>query len=416
MSFATTYKRLAAVNILHPWYLDTEQQRFYELSAADQDAVLTTQLQTGRYALLQDMLLEPTPSTAALLRGHKMLYRQTPQGLLLGVAVETVDAGGQTRYRPQIIPDNSLRLQFYIRIKDPLLLSRSNLRINPVFPACYYFTNDTITAGKSFPSLSVPMQDFAEGRHYEMGETAIVNGMPSQATTPTSTAAQGWSALTDRQYISEYDRILLPFNFSYRIETTGVDEATFELKQGDEVLKTLSFQRPEGLQEVTLDFRPKQNETAIANGVYTLAVSGGNNYERSYTVYLHNSLYRPDVWGVLDIVLHTTDTAAFDLLDEDGLLVAPGHPVFELRFLNRSTYFKYYFQQKEPPGTDPDWNHLPAPAGMQKVIISKQPIPLMRAYRKINYDTVQLPNPDGRLISREDGRVCADTVLTRIKL
>lgn len=415
MSFATTYKRLAAVNILHPWYLDTEQQLFYELSAADQDAVLTTQLQAGRYALLQDIVLEPTPSTAALLRGHKIIYRQIPQGLLLGVAVESVDSGGQIRYRPQITPDNSLRLQFYIRIKDPLLLSRSNLRFNPVFPSIYYFTNDATTAGKTFPSLSVPMQDFADGRLYEMGETAIVNGTPSQALTPTSTAAQGWTALTDRQYISEYDRILLPFNFTYRIETAGVDEAIFELRKDADVVKTLEFQRPEGLQEVTLDFRPKENEAPLENGIYTLAVSGSNNYERTYTVYLNKTLYRPDVWGLLDIALHTSDTA-FDLLDDDGLLATPGHPVFELRFLNRSTYFKYYFQQKEPPVNDPAWDNLPVPAGMQKVIISKQPIPLIRAYRKISYDTVQLPNPDGRLISREDGRVCADTILTRIKL
>jgi hypothetical protein len=415
MSFATTYRRLAAVNILHPWYLDTEQQRFYELSAADQDAVLTAQLQAGRYALLQNITLEPSPSTAALLRGHKMLYRQIPQGLLLGIAVETTTAGGQLRYRPQIIPDNKLRLQFYIRIKDPLLLSRSNLRFNPVFPASYYFTNDTTTAGKTFPSLSVPMQDFAERRLYEMGETAIVNGTPSQALTPTSNAVQGWSALTDRQYVSEYDRILLPFNFTYRIETAGIEEATFELKQGADLVKTLPFQRAGGLQEVTLDFHPKQHEAPLQNGVYTLTVSGSNNYERTYTIYLNNTLHRPDVWGVLDIALHTSDTA-FDLLDDDGLLVDPGHPVFELRFLNRSAYFKYYFQQKEPPAIDAAWNELPAPAGIQKVIISKQPIPLMRAYRKIHYDTVQLPNPDGSLISRQDGRVCADTMLTRIKL
>ncbi|WP_298740437.1 hypothetical protein [uncultured Chitinophaga sp.] len=415
MSFATTYKRLAAVHILHPWYLDTEQQRYYELSAADQDAVLTAQLQTGRYDLLQNMLLEPTPATAALLRGHKMVYRQQAQGLLLGIAVATTTKDGELRYRPQIAPDNNLRLQFYIRIKDPLLLSRSNLRINPVFPAIYYFTNDGSTAGKAFPSLSVPMQDFADGRLYEMGETAVVNGAPSQALTPTHTAAQGWLALTDRQYISEYDRILLPFHFSYRIETAGVEEASFELKQGAAIIKTLSFQRPEGLQEVTLDFRAKGSEAPPENGIYTLAVSGSNNYERTYTIYLNNTLYRPDVWGLLDIVLHTTDPA-FSLLDDEGLLAAPAHPVFELRFLNRAAYFKYYFQQKEPPVTDPAWNELPAPAGIRKVIISKQPIPLIRAYQQISYDTVQLPNPDGSLISRQDGRICADTMLTRIKL
>jgi hypothetical protein len=415
MSFATTYKRLAVVNILHPWYLDTEQQAFYELSAADQDALLTAQLQTGRYTLMQDIALEPTPATAALLRGHKILYRLIPQGLLLGIAVNTTASGGQQRYRPMIIPGSSLRLQFYIRIKDPLLLSRSNLRINPAFPACYYFTNDAATAGKTFPSLSVPMQNFADGRFYEMGETAVVNGTPSQALQPTSTAAQGWSALSDHQYISEYDRSLLPFRFTYRFETAGITQAAFELTQGADVIKTVTFERPEGLQEVTPDFSIKDDDTPLENGMYTLTITGSNNYLRTYNVYLNSNLYRQDVWGVLDIALHTTEND-FNLLDDEGLLVAPGPPVFELRFLNRTAYFKYYFQQKEPPVSDPSWNELPPPAGVQKVIISKQPIPLMRAYRKIHYDTVQLPNPDGKLISKENGRLCADVILTRIKL
>jgi hypothetical protein len=414
MSFTTTYKRLAAVNILHAWYLDTEEQAFYELSAEDQDAVLTTQLQTGRYSLMQDLIVEPSPATAALLKGHKMLFRQTAQGLLLGVAVQAEQSNGQLRYRPMITPDNTLRLQFHLRIKDPLLLSRSNLRFNPVFPACYYFTNDDATTGKTFPSLSAPMQNFAAGRIYEMGETAIVNGIASQAQQRTDTAT-GWTALEDRQYISEYDRILLPFNFSYQFEAAGITDVSFVLKQGNAVIKTIQQQRPEGLQDVLLDFYLKQDNTPLENGFYTLTVAGNNGYERQYTVHLNNSLYRPGIWGVIDLVLQPADNA-FRLIDDDGLLVAPAHPVFELRFLNRSAYFKYYFQQKEPPVADADWNELPAPAGMQKVIISKQPFPLMRAFRKISYDTVQLPNPDGKQISRENGLLCADIMLTRIKL
>lgn len=414
MSFTTTYKRLAAVNILHAWYLDTEEQAFYGLSAEDQDAVLTTQLQTGRYSLMQDLIVEPSPATAALLKGHKMLFRQTAQGLLLGVAVQREQSNGQLRYRPMITPDNTLRLQFHLRIKDALLLSRSNLRFNPVFPACYYFTNDDAITGKTFPSLSAPMQNLAAGRMYEMGETAIVNGIASQAQQRTDTVT-GWNALEDRQYISEYDRILLPFRFSYQFENAGITDASFVLKQGDTVVKTIQQQSPEGLQDVLLDFHLKQDNTPLENGFYTLTIAGNNGYERAYIVHLNNSLYRPGIWGVIDLVIQPADNA-FRLIDEEGLLVAPAHPVFELRFLNRSAYLKYYFQQKEPPVADADWNELPAPAGMQKVIISKQPFPLMRAFRKINYDTVQLPNPDGRQISRENGLICADIMLTRIKL
>ena len=183
MSFQITYSRLAAINILHNFYLDNEDSPYYGLSPADQEARLASQLQDDRFNLMNDILVKATPATERILKGQKIVFRQTATGIILGISsVEGV--------LPTIPINGQLRLQFIIQLKNKGLLSRSNLKVNPVFPACYYFTNDSTTT-KIFPSLSATIQDVAEGRIYEMGEWAIVNGHVSQAVTRTNTAATG---------------------------------------------------------------------------------------------------------------------------------------------------------------------------------------------------------------------------------
>lgn len=407
MAFQITYRRLAVVNMLHSFYLDKEGSTYYSLLPEEQEFRLADLLMDNRYNLMDHVSITPTPSTEKLLRGQRIVYRQTSTGLVLGIASVPGSNGALTTAVPV---SKHLRLQFEIRLKNAALLSRSNLRINPVFPACYYFTNDDITVGKSFPSLSVAVQEFADGRVYEMGEMAVVNGNVSQAITRTNSAVAGWITTDDFHSINEYDRILLPMQFPYMFDQQGTTTADFTLMKGADEVKVLSFQDADGLQEVTPDF------TGVADGIYTLKIAGDNNYNRSYTVYLHATLYQRDVWGVLDLVMHPDDPA-FRLVEDDGLLIMPSAPVFELRFANRATYWKYYLQKGDPPGADVNWEEVvPAPPGIKKVIISKQPYPLMQAYRKVSYATVSLPNPDGELLSRQGDLICSEILLPKMKL
>jgi hypothetical protein len=398
MSFQITYSRLAAINILHSFYLDNEDSAYYALSPADQEIRLTNMLQDDRYDLMNDIVITATPATEKILKGQKIVFRQTSTGIVLGIAsngiVPTIPINGQ------------LRLQFIIRLKNKALLSRSNLRINPVFPACYYFTNDS-TTNKIFPSLSAAIHDVAEGRIYEMGEWAVVNGNVSQAVTRTNTAATGWEVKDDVHGVNEYDRILLPAAFTYTFDQTGITEATFTLMKGADEVKNIVFSNAGGLQKVTPDF------SAIPDDRYTLVVTGSNSYHREYTIYLDRQLYQRDAWGVIDLVMFTANPA-FQLVDAGGLLTSPS---FELRFTGRATYWKYYLQKGEPPGVDLNWNEIvPVPPGMKKVIISKVPYTLMQAFRKVNYAAVNLPNPDGDSISRQGDLICSEIVLPKFKL
>jgi len=407
MAFQITYRRLAVVNMLHSFYLDKEEGSYYDLSQEDQEFRLADLLMDNRYNLMDNMTITATPATEKLLRGQRMVYRQTSTGLVLGVASVPGPNGALTTAIPV---DSKLRLQFLINLKNPALVSRSNLRINPVFPARYYFTNDDITTGKSFPSLSSAIREVEDGRIYEMGEMAIVNGNVSQATARTNNAATGWGATDDHHFINEYDRILLPLKFTYTFDQPGITQCTFTLLRGAEEIKTLSFDNTNGLPDAVLNF------TGTPDGIYTLKVSGSSNYNRNYTVYLHSSLYQKDAWGVLDLVMHPAD-AAFQLIDDDEQLIMPAAPVFELRFASRATYWKYYLQRGDPPGADSDWEEVsPAPPGIRKVIISKKPYPLMQSYRKVSYAAVNLPNPDGEQISRQGDLICSEILLPKMKL
>jgi hypothetical protein len=397
MAFQISYSRLAVVNMLHNFYLDQEGSAYYGLSQSDKDIRLTDLLMDNRYDLMSELEVKTTAATTKLLNGQKIVFRQTSTGIVLGIAA--------TNAKPVIPINGNLRLQFTIRLKNAALISRTNMKVSPVFPASYYFTNDSTTPGKTFPSLSASLENFVEGRVYEMGERAVVAGVVSQALTRTSTAVTGWTAIDDVHGISEYDRILLPGAFTYTFDQAAVIKADFSLMQGAVEVKKISFDGSTALSSVNLDF-------GTAEGFYTLHVTG-TDYERSYTVYISSKLYEPGIWGVLDLVLSTTDPA-FQLIDNTGVLKSP---VFELRFISRSTYWKYYLQKGDTPAPDANWDDVsPVPSGMKKVIISKEPFPLMQAFRKVNYAAIALPNPDGWQLSRHGDLICSEILLPKLKL
>lgn len=418
MAFSITYRRLAAINFLHNFYLDQGNTTFYNLSETDRAARLDSVVNAGRYTLMNDILLEPTPATAALLRGHKIVWRQTVQGLVLGMAIRRVMVAGVEKHVPVITPAANLRLQFRIKVKKRYWNNRSNMRLQTVLPAAFYFTNDDTTIGKMYPSLSVPMQKFEEGRFYEMGELAVVNGIPSRAVANTTTASQGWATWAEHHCISENDRNLLPFSFRYRFDQHDLQDATFTLLQGGNMVKQIVMQHNNTLQEVSLDWNKHTNGGLLPNGSYTLTITASNGYNRTYKVFLHRELYQPNILGVVDLALQT-GANGFSLLDPDGYLIqlpAPAiHPVFELRFLSRTAYWRYIFQEEDPGIPDAGWTKT-THAGSKAVICRTDPFGMQQDFRKITYQGTVLPNPDGNLLMADAERIYADTMLTKIKL
>jgi hypothetical protein len=420
------YRRLFFIRILHGFFLDTDGVPYYTLTPEKIDQQLGATVANGQYTLMNDLIIQPSEETNAILKGHRLLYRVLPHGLLVGCAVNDETVNGVLKSKPVIPVNTSLRLQFYISSRNAFK-NYSSTRIDPVIPAAYYFTNDNSKAGINYPSLSVPVMPVTEGRFYQMGETAIINGKCQQAALPTKKSATGWADLKlDKiNYVSEYDRILVKKKFNYLFDVKGIKEANFELQQNGQVVKAIKVSDNNSLSEVMVDLEAKDDKTPIEDGRYQLKVSGTDNYIWESELYLDNQLYVPGRLAVLDIALHTEDPK-FSALDKDGYLQGQDesvYPTMELRFLNRSTYWKYYFQQKGPTKGDPLWieSLLPKPPGIDKVIVSTKPRPLTKALQKVKYDQDLLPNPsEQRLGMENDGvngvRICSEILLTKIKL
>lgn len=425
MNADRTYRRLFFIRILHGFFLDTNANRYYELSEAKINERLRATIVNGQYTLTDDLFIQPSEETKRILSGHRLIFRVLPHGILLGCAVQDELVNGVIKSKPVVPLSTKLRLQFHIGVKNAFGVY-SSTRLDPVIPARYYFTNDNRAAGIVYPSLSIPMKNFIDGRFYQMGETAIVNGMPSQAVFPTTKALAGWTAinLNGVNYVSEYDRELINKKFTYTFRKKGIKEASFELQQNGQLVKTINV-KGDSLSEAILDFQKKEDDTLIPDGKYQLNVTGTDNYIWNSELFLSDRLYTPARWAVLDIALHTEDPA-FSSLDENGYLTGNDeftYPTMDLRILNRSTYWRYYFQQKGPTAIDNNWvnSSLPIPPGIDKVIISKDPIPLTKSSRQVKYAADLLPNPSVQRLGTENDdrqgpKICSEILLTKIKL
>ncbi len=415
MSSSILYRRLAIVNILHGYYLDQDGSNYFELLDNERLKRLAEVVVTGRYRISDQLSVEPTSGTRKLLEGHKIIIKETATGFLLAIAVQPVEVNNEVRYKPLIPVDENMNIQFMIKVKTNSFRAFTNTRFKPVFPAGYYFTNQSVTPGKVYPSLSVPFADFKGGYLYTMGETAVVNNIPSRALKQTATAVNSdWTDFGDARYMGEQDRMLLPKVFSYQIQAPSIKEAQFELKKNNDTVKTIHVENDAGLKMAMLNFEKQDDLSLIQNGIYTMAISGSNNYQVQHTVYLDDSLYSTDAFAIVDLGFNTPDDS-YSLLDSDGMLSAlykPGCPQFELRMLSRFTYWKYYFKKDQPVVVDALWeNDATVPVGFAKVIRSKDPLGLAQDYRQLKYGEMFLPNPAEAWLSLEADKMCSDILI-----
>jgi hypothetical protein len=407
-----SYRRLVVIDMLHNYYLDENGVNYFELPLSDQEKRLNEVLKKSRYNLMEQITVEPVEDTRRLLAAHRIILKKSAQGFFLVVAVKEIRDDSGLRYKPVIPLNGNMRMQFKIKVSN-LISFITNTRLRPVFPAMYFLTNSSMTTGKVYPSLAAPTPKYREGYMYAMGETTIVNDVAQRAVRQTNNPNEGWAIMNDIHETGEQDRILLPKAFRYLFQVTSLTQVRFELRKNDQTLKTIVMKNETGLKEAMINFEKADNGSIIESGMYTLLVSGNDNYKLEHTVYLDDSLYNNDAFALIDIVPMTVDPA-FSLLDADGLLSnhhPSGCPMFELRLASRSTYWNYYFKDKPPDITDPLWEDSEVPAGFSKSITSTIPFALSQDYRKLNYGKMILPNPNDTAISLKANKIYSDILI-----
>jgi hypothetical protein len=350
------YKRLFEIRILHDYYLSkADLTSFYALNNNEKTEFLKFSISRDEYDVRNYLDIIPTESTRTVFNNFHLRMAIIPSGFIVGVKVKSrLNETGEVEYLPtSLTPADALHLGFFLRITDPEFTTYTNLKIQNSAPFRYFFSNTNTDGGKIFPSLSVPVADFVAGKTYEPGEMAIVGGILKEALEETtSNNAAVWRAVAGNVFANQQDRILLPKLFPYTLsEASNTTEFTLKEEDGTDI-KKVTFNTARNFQTIYLDFRQAALATDnvpedIVDGRYLLEISTDSS-TKTVPVYLSNELYRRSDAGALLIETDVTDPD-FRLMNDSGALItrknADGsfvpHPVFEIRFKRRSTYWRY---------------------------------------------------------------------------
>lgn len=282
------YKILFEVRVLHDYYLygldplekDGTEKSFFAMNAAAQVARLQAMLRSGRYDIRKDLDFLVGSVERNTFRDLRLKMIKTATGFYLGMEVKSsASNGGPVRFSPVISPSDNTTLTFGVAFSNPSFGAISNLRLDKDSRDIYHFTN---TGNHDGMSLSNPIGTLTSGQQYRMGDLALVGGTLRQAVADNDGDAAFWAPVPGNAFVSQADRRL------------SIDEDWYRNW-------LLTCQRP--------IIQPM--------GVIQIALKSGNGN--------------------------------LSPLSPDGLLATrylpgqarPVHPVFELRFLSRATYWRY---------------------------------------------------------------------------
>ena len=408
------FKKLFEVQILHDYFLTTaDATSFFERNKTEKDDLLSQKLAHNLYDLRNIFTIEANEDTKLRMNEYGLIFTETALGFIVGQRVLSENLAGATVYRPYLTVPASVSLSFSIQPLINHFISITSLCFRTKLPAVYYFSNrdkevlDEVTA-PPYASLQLANKfgEHQTGMKHEMGALINFGGTLREAIQATDGSIPAhWEDVEDRGFASNADRILLPNNFTY---FPDIEDAITELKfvledESSSQIKTITKSSSAILQNVPLNFskvdETDENSNDIPSGMYTLKVKENTGPEIAYPIYLNESLYNKNAFGIIDIRFDEEDSP-FSLLDTAGFLktritaadVLLPHPVFEIRFKNRRTYWRYQseagFSAQDILDTS---GHLDDVSGK---LVSKKPKALTQSLVPfINGTSQMLPHP-----------------------
>ena len=425
------YAILFEIKILHDYYLSQPNgQSFFELLPEDQDNRLKQLSLAIDYDIRKDLLIQPTLSCAQNIRNHRLKFVPTTTGFFLGAEVNlSTNHADQTMNTLAIAYDAVTNWDFTLDVVNPDFRNFTNIRFKRHLPSNFLFTNHNHNSIKNFPSLSVPVEPFIEGRTYEMGELVTIDGDLNQAIQETADQSTGWQVITNDQFwVNEADRILLPKVFYYDFQDQAVESALFTLKlTSGETVSTLNTNQPDVLKTVSnsgdlisvrLDFDTQLASAGIlADGPYLLEVTPAGGSAEEMPVHLSDELFLNGNFAGITISSEGSGPGSA-ILDQGQELVRVNdtHPVFQIRFKNRFTYWRYRSKANKVLEPKNEALNFLEPAGNNlttKLPSSLQRLPLLF---ENGGGMVFLPNPHSNRVKPEnDGRVYSDIFISEVE-
>lgn len=360
---STIFKRLFEVQIVHDYYLTTaDGTSFFDRNQEEKKDIISKKLLNRIYDVKSLFVIEPNDSTKKNLDTYKLIWAKTALGFIVGTEVSVENQAGEIVYKPRFELKPELHFTFSIQPQASFFNGMTNISLRPSIPSIYYFTNKnkevfnepTLPAYISTP-ISNKVAAVQDGKIYEMGALAELSGSVQEAIQYTDgTDPNHWQAIDDKRFVSDADRMLLPNKFEYKLKKSqNITQINFVLlDQSDTEIKTISKTATEAFENIKVDLTKVEDNDidsdTIPSGYYTLKIQENAGPELLYPIYLNTEIYDKYNLGVVDIRLDEEDSP-YSLLDANGFLKTRisaanqkiSHPVFEIRFKNRKTYWRY---------------------------------------------------------------------------
>lgn len=381
MGFALTYKTLFKVNILHHYFLNNASEVFDNMNDKGKSKMLK------EYDVSDFISIEPTPSCAAIIRKNHFIFRTTPFGLIVGIRVRKE----ATKYFPEIVPDNDLRFTFNLHFNDGYFSNYTALPLSHAKGTLFYFSNLKTNAPKKFPNVTQFAPQFVAGQKYSAGDMVSDNSnnptkiFIAKKLNANSPPHANWInddlvAGKPLQYANQQD--LLPYytdciryntgqaglNLTVKIKNRWGDTITpefIQLIENDKIVALVDIHfLPEDFYAIKLEDNAKPYSSEFS--FYRLPPAS-------------------DADALLDLSFKS-DESTYNMTDVDGSLRSP---VYELRFKNRSTLWRYLgLKFTNLPESGP---HPLTKAGIVEITIKD----------KDNNDVSDVPNPNIRMVKTE---------------
>lgn len=360
------YKILFEVRFLHDYYLygvdpggDGRTKSFFAMSAKSQSARLVELLKSGQYDIRKDLDVIVGAADERLIKSLRMKFVRTATGFFLGMQVKrVVSSSGEIRFQPVISPSEDTCITIGLSIANPFFGSISNLRLDQDVDKIYYFTNEGVHHDLS---LASPISQIVPGQQYRMGDLALVTGNVKQALADNIGNSHWWTAVDGNGFIHQGDRSLSPVEDWY------------------------------ARWRATVGLRSKHPA-----GVIKIALMSGNGQLSPID---ENKFLTTRFPSTIEDRAHSTIQTAV-------------HPVFELRWLSRATYWRYRkrdgFSARERSDIMLKAGSLLADEDGQ--FVTKEPWPIIRERRPslLPELSIRLPYAQPGLIKAEGGKVFSD--------
>jgi hypothetical protein len=336
MAVTITYNKLFEVKILHHFFLNKGETGFDSMT--DEDKALTML----KYDVREFFEIYPSPECQKALNSHNCVFKATSQGIIIGVRAESDDQNPPnfSLFNPF---DDEQVFTFVIQLRDIGFMNYTALPFTVSPGKMYVFSNLTSGSTKSYPALSSNPPLFEADTEYYPGD--MLGNDPDNLSTLFTALNKTTNPVTNStDWMIETLADNVPLTYANINDQHSVVRGILRYKVSEtDVTPSITVKTAAGITitpEINIlagEYRTVQIDMRVfPDGYYTIHFEYADPpYDDDIAFYLFQQRSNP--FGIINLSL-LNDNVNYSMIDANGFLRSP---VYELRFRNRRTYWRY---------------------------------------------------------------------------